>query len=67
MILVFAETQDGKLKKSALETVYFGSQMAAAQNSTCVALVIGKADDAGRLGQFGASDKGPGELQAIPV
>jgi len=56
MILVFAETQDGKLKKSALETVYFGSQMAAAQSSTCVALVIGKADDAGRLGQFGASE-----------
>ena len=55
MILVFAETQDGKLKKSALEAVYFGSKIAADRGVQCGAIVIGQAGDAGRLGQFGAN------------
>ena len=49
MILVYAETQDGKVKKSALESVYFGSKLAALNGSSCVALILGPAADAGRL------------------
>jgi electron transfer flavoprotein alpha subunit len=64
MILVYAETQDGKVKKSALESVYFGSKMAAAQGTTCAALILGPSDDGGRLGAFGAKEvlhvNGPG-------
>lgn len=56
MILVYAEAQDGKLKKSALESVYFGSRIAAAQGTTCVALILGQAQDGGRLGSFGANE-----------
>jgi electron transfer flavoprotein alpha subunit len=56
MILVFAETQDGKVKKSALESVYFGSRLASAQNTTCVALILGACEDGGRLGTYGANE-----------
>lgn len=56
MILVYAETQDGKVKKAALEAVYFGAKMASAQGATCAALVIGQAEDGGRLGAYGASE-----------
>ncbi len=56
MILVYAETQDGKVKKSALESVYFGSKMAALNGTSCLALMLGKADDAGRLGAYGAGE-----------
>ena len=56
MILVFAETQDGKVKKSALESVYFGSKVAAAQGTTCTALILGQVEDGGRLGAFGAKE-----------
>ena len=48
MIMVFAETQDGKIKRSALESVYYGSKVAAAQGTTCAALVLGQVED-GRL------------------
>src|SRR6187402_2000761 len=56
MILVFAETQDGKVKKSALESVYFGAKVAAAQGTSCTALIFGQAEDGGRLGAFGAKE-----------
>lgn len=56
MILVYAETQDGKLKKSALETVYYGSKVAAAKGTSCKALILGQADDGGRLGSYGANE-----------
>ena len=56
MILVFAETQDGKVKKSALESVYFGSKVAGAQGTTCAAIILGACDDGGRLGKYGANE-----------
>lgn len=56
MILVYTEVQDGKVKKSALESVFYGSKVAASSGTTCVALILGHADDAGRLGGFGANE-----------
>ncbi len=56
MVLVYAETQDGKVKKSALEAVYFGAKVAETLSTTCAALVLGSADDAGRLGGYGAKE-----------
>ena len=56
MILVYAETQDGKVKKSALESVYFGAKMAAAQGTSCAALILGDSTDGGRLGAYGAKE-----------
>ncbi|HQW01286.1 MAG TPA: electron transfer flavoprotein subunit alpha/FixB family protein [Saprospiraceae bacterium] len=56
MIMVFAETQDGKIKRSALESVYYGSKIAAAQGTTCTALVLGQVEDGGKLGSYGAKE-----------
>ena len=56
MIMVFAETQDGKIKRSALESVYYGSKIAAAQGTTCTALVLGQVEDGGKLGAYGANE-----------
>ncbi len=54
MILVYAETQEGKLKKSAFEAVYFGSQLAAQRGLECHALVLGPVNNGGELGAYGA-------------
>ena len=56
MILIYAETQEGRVKKSGLECVYYGSRMAESMNTDCVAVVFGEANDAGRLGTFGAKE-----------
>lgn len=54
-VLVFAESQNGKIKKAATECVYYGSQIAALLGTECVALVMGDVSDAGDLGTFGAA------------
>jgi electron transfer flavoprotein alpha subunit len=54
MVLVFAETQEGSIKKSALEVVHLGAKLAESAGSECAALVLGDATDAGKLGQYGA-------------
>jgi len=56
MVLVYAEAQDGKVKKSALEVVYFGAKIAEALNTTCAALLLGSAEDGGKLGSYGAKE-----------
>ncbi len=56
MILVYAETQDGKIKKSAWEAVYFGAKLAESLQASCAALVLGTAEDAAKLGQYGAKE-----------
>jgi len=56
MVLVYAEAQDGKVKKSALEVVYFGAKIAEALNTTCAALLLGKAEDGAKLGSYGAKE-----------
>lgn len=56
MVLVFAESPRGHLKKTAFEAVTFGKKLADSMGSTCAALVLGTAaDNAGDLGNFGAS------------
>ena len=55
MVLVFAEHQKGKFKKAALETVTYGAKTAALLNTSCAALVLGNAENAGDLGKYGAS------------
>lgn len=54
MVLVFAEHINGKFKKAAFETVYYGYKTAEATGSECVALTLGQAEDAGQLGKYGA-------------
>lgn len=55
MVLVYIETQNGKIKKAALEAVYYGAKTAEVIGTTCAALVLGSADDAASLGKYGAS------------
>ncbi len=54
MVLVFAETTQGKCGKAALEAVAYGYRTARAMDTECAALVIGPAENAGVLGSYGA-------------
>ena len=54
MILIYAESPDGQLKKVALEAVTYGAKLASAMGTTCAALTIGTVSDAGSLGKYGA-------------
>ena len=55
MVLVFAESPNGHIKKTAQEAVSYGAKAAAAMNTECVALTLGtNVADAGSLGTFGA-------------
>ncbi len=56
MVLVIAETLDGKIRNSSLETVYYGSKVAESLGSSCNALIIGPCIDGGRLGSYGAKE-----------
>jgi len=55
MIVVFAESSRGQLKKAALEAVTYGKKTADILGTTCVALTLGTVKDAGELGRYGAS------------
>lgn len=55
MVLVFAESQKGELKKAAQEAVYYGHKTAEILGTSCAALTLGPVNNAGALGQFGAS------------
>ena len=55
MVLVFAESPKGHFKKAAFEAVTYGKKVAAALGSDCAALTLGSVENAGQLGQFGAS------------
>lgn len=55
MVLVFAESPNGKFKKNALEAVTYGKATADKLGDNCVALVLGSnVSDSGQLGKFGA-------------
>ncbi len=54
-VLVYAETQANKIKKASLECVYYGNKVAQILGTECVALILGNADNAGSLGEYGAS------------
>jgi electron transfer flavoprotein alpha subunit len=54
MVLVFAESVKGQFKKAAFEAVYYGRKTAESLGTSCTALVLGAAEDAGQLGRYGA-------------
>lgn len=55
MVLVFAESQKGKFKKSAFEAITYGAKTAAAMGTSCAALTLGTVSGAEELGVYGAS------------
>lgn len=55
MILIYAESPKGKLKKAAFEAVTYGKKLADASGYTCAALTFGSVENAAQLGQYGAS------------
>ncbi|MFN0213765.1 MAG: electron transfer flavoprotein subunit alpha/FixB family protein [Saprospiraceae bacterium] len=55
MVLVFAESTRGQLKKAAFEAVTYGSKVAELLGTNCAALTLGTVKDAGELGRYGAS------------
>lgn len=55
MVLVFAESPRGTLKKAAFEAVTYGKKTADLLGTSCVALTIGAVSGADELGRFGAS------------
>ncbi len=55
MVLVFAEHQKGQFKKAAFEAVTYGHKVAQALGTSCAALVLGSASNAGALGKYGAT------------
>ncbi|HZV71976.1 MAG TPA: electron transfer flavoprotein subunit alpha/FixB family protein [Saprospiraceae bacterium] len=56
MVLVVAETIEGKIKNSTFETMYYGSKVAEILGTSCSALILGPCSDGGRLGSFGAGE-----------
>ena len=55
MVLVFAESPRGQFKKAAFEAVTFGKKVADQLGTSCAAIVLGDARQAGDLGRYGAS------------
>ena len=55
-ILVYIESNQGKLKKNAFEVLTYGSKAAASLGVGCKALLLGKVDDASELVHYGVSE-----------
>ena len=55
MILVFAESKDGKFKKNAFEIALLGSQLAKERNQDCAAVVLGDHHQPSELSGYGIS------------
>ncbi len=55
MVLVFAESPRGNLKKAAFEAVTYGKKVADLLGTSCVALTLGSVKNAEELGRYGAS------------
>ncbi len=56
MVLVFAESPRGQIKKTSFEAVTYGKKVADQLGTSCVAVVLGThAANAGELGKYGAS------------
>ena len=54
-VLVFAESAKGKIKKAGFEATYFGKLTADSIGGECNVVVIGTAENAADLGNYGAS------------
>lgn len=55
MVLIYASSPEGKLKKSAFEAITYGYKTAQALGTEAVALTIGNVENAAALGQYGAT------------
>lgn len=55
MVLVFAESPRGTLKKAAFEAVTYGKKTADLLGTSCIALTLGSVKNAAELGVYGAS------------
>lgn len=53
-VLVYTESPKGQFKKAAYEAVTFGKKVANEMGTSCIALVLGEADNPGILGTYGA-------------
>ena len=53
-VLVYAESPQGKFKKSSFEVVTYGRKVADMIGGQCIALVLGEAENAKDLGKYGA-------------
>ncbi len=54
-VLIYAESHAGHFKKAALETVTYGKKLADMLGVECCALTLGKVENAGSLGEYGAA------------
>lgn len=56
-VLIFAEVDEGKLKKSSQEAIYYGAKVAEQTGTTATAIIVGEASDAelASAGRFGAT------------
>ncbi|MFM7090312.1 MAG: electron transfer flavoprotein subunit alpha/FixB family protein [Bacteroidota bacterium] len=55
MVLVFVETENGKVRKAGLEAVHFGYLTSQKMGLPCHALILGEGADASSLGLYGAT------------
>ncbi|MFD1139935.1 electron transfer flavoprotein subunit alpha/FixB family protein [Larkinella insperata] len=57
-VLIFAELDEGALKKSSLEAIYYGSKVAEQTGTSATAIVLGEAstDELAKAGRFGATN-----------
>ncbi|TAD97887.1 MAG: electron transfer flavoprotein subunit alpha/FixB family protein [Bacteroidetes bacterium] len=53
-VLIYAETEDGAVKKSSFEAIAYGAAVAKNFGGQAVVLAIGKADNLAALGNYGA-------------
>lgn len=56
-VITFVEIAEGKVKKSAIEAVFYGSQVAKLLNTNSIAIVLGEAEnnEIATLGNFGVN------------
>jgi electron transfer flavoprotein alpha subunit len=54
-VLIYAESPGGELKKAAFEAVTYGYKLAQQLGAEAIALTIGTVENAGQLGQYGAT------------
>jgi electron transfer flavoprotein alpha subunit len=54
-VLVYIESPKGQFKKTGLEVASYASKVAQSMGTEAIALVIGNAQNAGQLGQYGIS------------
>ena len=56
-VLIFAELDEGKIKKSSQEAIYYGAKVAEMTGTSATAIILGPADDSelASAGRFGAT------------